>query len=163
MHWGLNCFGPPPAPAVLHFLIFAFAMPAIPLWFPHPNFLMPWRFPFPFFFYPVPRRLSFLLYSVLLSALLCDVLSSRASFQFIFPKILWRPFRRLCSSSPRPDGSVIQWHLIPWWRLSLPARSHFSDVAVVYLLPLLYFLMLHSDWLAYSPWEPGNVLTIPHM
>ena len=33
------------------------------------------------------------------------------------------------------------------------ASSHFPDVGVVYHLPLLYFLMMHFDWSAYSSWE----------
>jgi hypothetical protein len=122
---------------------------------------MPWRLSSLFFFYPVPRRQSFLLYS----------------FRFV----VWYPFfPRLfsihCSevTSASLPASLYFFPASRWHRhamaldpvvTSLPscASSHFSDVAVVYLIPLLYFLMLHSDWLAYSAWEPCSVLTTPHM
>jgi hypothetical protein len=64
-------------------------------------------------------------------------LASLPAFLFFFRASRWQ--RRAMA----PDPVVTSF---PSW-----ASSHFSDVAVMYLLPLLYFHMIHSDWLAYSP------------
>jgi hypothetical protein len=76
-------------------------------------------------------------------------LASFPASLFFFPASRWQRH----AMAPDPVGP------------SFPscASSRLSDVAVVYHLPLLYFIMLRSNWLAYSPWEPDGVLTIPHI
>ena len=148
MHWGLSCFAPRPRISTF----FSFAMAALPLWSPPPP--------------QFPRALTSLRSFLLLPSAQASVPPPvfcppfYASFQFIVPKLLWRPFRRLCSLSARPDGSVVQWLLIPWWRLSLPARL----LIFTMLVWCTTFLFCISSWCILTgqhTLHENSVLTAP--